>query len=358
MILALKNATLKWAFVTLAVLLAAGCSWNSSPASGNQNQNSTPSSSRQNTAPNTSTSSSSGRQSIIVYQNSQYGFNFKLPVSWMGYTILTSQWNGTANSTGGTVAETGPIISIRNPEWTTKTPRQDIPIMVFTLNQWNSLKQGVFHIGAAPMDPSELGRNNYYVFALPARYNYAFLPGFQEVETILAGNPLQATNAAKYLPGTTESLLNTMMALAKQGKVMNSDFAAKTNTIEDVEKVWGKADKTDLVTSAKGFYATYSAHNVVFGFNKGNEIFEVRSYSSRLKGISLAEAKDVYGAPAYDAKVNGQEIIGYAANSTYKLELVFPLPTNSDPYPVIDHYNVLFPRGTANDMADDPGRQW
>ncbi|MHB8076606.1 alpha/beta fold hydrolase [Desulfosporosinus fructosivorans] len=25
---------------------------------------------------------------------------------------------------------------------------------------------------------------------------------------------------------------------------------------------------------------------------------------------------------------------------------------------VMDHYNVLYPQGTVNSMADDPGRQW
>ena len=81
----------------------------------------------------------------IVYSNTQYGFSFKLPSSWKGYTIVTSQWEGIA-SNGGTAVETGPIISIRDPKWTKETPRQDIPIMVFTLNQWNALKQEVFHI--------------------------------------------------------------------------------------------------------------------------------------------------------------------------------------------------------------------
>ena len=41
------------------------------------------------------------------------------------------------------------------------------------------------------MGPKELGRNSKYVFALPARYNFAFPTGFEEVEDILAGNPLQ-----------------------------------------------------------------------------------------------------------------------------------------------------------------------
>ena len=44
---------------------------------------------------------------------------------------------------------------------------------------------------AAPINPGELGRNVKYVFALPARYNYAFPTGYQEVEKILEGKPLR-----------------------------------------------------------------------------------------------------------------------------------------------------------------------
>jgi hypothetical protein len=37
-----------------------------------------------------------------------------------------------------------------------------------------------------------LGRNNRYVFALPARYNFAFPEGYEEVEKILESKPLEA----------------------------------------------------------------------------------------------------------------------------------------------------------------------
>lgn len=131
---------------------------------------------------------------LLVYKNTQYGFSFVLPVSWKGYTIVTDQWEGVGlpNSASRQGTETGPIINIRHPLWTAANPRQDIPVMVFTLAQWALLQNQKFSVGAAPIPPSELGRNTTYVFALPARYNYAFLTGFEEVETILAGNPLQA----------------------------------------------------------------------------------------------------------------------------------------------------------------------
>jgi hypothetical protein len=64
--------------------------------------------------------------------------------------------------------------------------------MIFTLDQWNALQQEKFHIGAAPIGPRELGRNSRYVFALPARYNFAFPKGYEEVQDILEGNPLHA----------------------------------------------------------------------------------------------------------------------------------------------------------------------
>lgn len=131
----------------------------------------------------------------IVYRNTQYGFSFSLPESWKGYSVVTGKWEGLAmggGPQGDRTVETGPVISIRHPQWTSQERRQDIPIMVFTLTQWNALQQGEFHIGAAPVGPSELGRNTRYVFALPARYNYAFPTGYEEVEKILASNPLQA----------------------------------------------------------------------------------------------------------------------------------------------------------------------
>lgn len=133
------------------------------------------------------------KQNTILYQNAEYGFDFVLPASWQGYTIIKEEWQGLGlgGDNQGKVVAKGPKLSIRHPQWTQAQPRQDIPILIFTLEQWNSLQKEAFSIGAAPMGPKELARSSKYVFALPARYNYAFPTGFEEVENILAGNPLQ-----------------------------------------------------------------------------------------------------------------------------------------------------------------------
>ncbi|ETI69806.1 M56 family metallopeptidase [Neobacillus vireti] len=157
---------------------------------------------------------------------------------------------------------------------------------------------------------------------------------------------------------TQRKLLSSIMQLAKQGKIINSEFPVKTTVIEDVEKKLGNPDKVDWVPNAKGNYAVFSKDNVVFGFNKGSRIFEARSFDKKLNELSLSMVKKVFGTPAYDVKSKDEEIIGYVANSEYKILLVFPKTSNSNPDPVMDHYSVLYPKGTVNNMSNDPGRQW
>ena len=137
-----------------------------------------------------------------VYTNDRYGFRLSLPSTWEGYSIITDTWAGFPPGSEE-ASETGPLLSIRHPLWTEDTPRQDIPIMIFTIAQWEVLQSGAFHIGAAPAGPSELARNDTYVFALPARYNFAFPPGYEEVDDILRGDPLEPVAPAPGEPETS-----------------------------------------------------------------------------------------------------------------------------------------------------------
>lgn len=132
------------------------------------------------------------QETSLVYNNIQYGFDFLLPFEWKGYSIISQNWNGTMIDAQTNQSVEGPEILIRHPLWTSLNPRQDIPIMIFTISQWNLIQQERLSVGAAPIPPSELGRNVNYVFAIPARYNFAFPVGFEEVEQIIANNPLHA----------------------------------------------------------------------------------------------------------------------------------------------------------------------
>lgn len=129
----------------------------------------------------------------VEYKDTKYGFSFSLPQSWKGYSIINDKWEGSATGSSQ-ISETGLLLAIRHPQWTSGNQRQDIPIMIFTKSQWDLLQQDKFHIGAAPIGPRELGRNSKYVFALPARYNFAFPTGYEEVEEILEGSSLQTND--------------------------------------------------------------------------------------------------------------------------------------------------------------------
>lgn len=174
-------------------------------------------------------------------------------------------------------------------------------------------------------------------------------------------NPPAATNNQPAVPGNdnpNQMLIASITTLAQQGKIINCEFPVKTTTIDDVEKKWGPADTTTYVAAAKGTYSAFAKYNVAFGWNKGMQIFEVRSFDSSLKNITLADIKLNLGPPAYDVRSNGQEIIGYYAGTEYRLLLVWAQTTDINPNPNLDHYSVLYPAGTINSMANDPGRQW
>ncbi|MEC1716257.1 hypothetical protein [Schinkia azotoformans] len=128
--------------------------------------------------------------SAVSYTNEKYGFRLILPASWRNYQIVTDRWEGTPLA-ANQMAENGPILSVRHPKWTKENPRQDIPIMIFTHSQWESIQNEKFSVGAAPITPKKLNQNKDYVFALPARYNFAFLEGYEEVEKIVENGALQ-----------------------------------------------------------------------------------------------------------------------------------------------------------------------
>ena len=130
------------------------------------------------------------KNDTILYRNLKYGFTFRLPKLWKGYSIVKSTWQGSSREKFDLTK--GPTISIRNPRWTQEEPWQDIPIMVFTRHQWKMLQKDVFTASPAPYGPQELGRNHRYVFALPPRFTSGELTGFVEASQIMKGDPLRA----------------------------------------------------------------------------------------------------------------------------------------------------------------------
>ncbi len=102
--------------------------------------------------------------------------------------VLTGTWDGNLiGSTTGSVGvkTSGPKFTIRYPGWTAANSHEDMPVMVFTPDQWELILSQKLAVGAAPIPPSKLGQNSKYVFALPARYNFDYNTGWEEVDQLV-----------------------------------------------------------------------------------------------------------------------------------------------------------------------------
>jgi hypothetical protein len=145
--------------------------------------------------------------------------------------------------------------------------------------------------------------------------------------------------------------VQTILQRARQGKVPGADFAAHTNLIDDVKKAWGDPEKQD--TAGKGFYATYTQRGYAFGFNKGSQLFDVRSYQPEIQKIKLTAVQAELGTPDHLNRLQNpnQDVLIYQVNDLYQLQLIFPHPTEQNPNPNLDHISVFCEQDSHNLMA-------
>jgi hypothetical protein len=143
---------------------------------------------------------------------------------------------------------------------------------------------------------------------------------------------------------SSDKQLKELLELAKKGKVPGVEYAAHIGLIDEVEADWGKPDKQD--SAGKGIYATYTDKHIVFGFNKGSLIFDVRSSDEALQKLTLKQIKGTLGKPD-DTKVNGEDkIYTYQANDQYQLKFIIPGSTGT-----VDHISVFSEQDSFNNMA-------
>lgn len=104
-----------------------------------------------------------------------------------------SQWAGESyipEKDKTVVTARGPLITLRNPQWKSKQPYQDIPINVFTRRQWDDIHAGKIGepVGAGGII-YELWHNKNYVFGIHSRYNANdSVEGWNEAQDIVNKN--------------------------------------------------------------------------------------------------------------------------------------------------------------------------
>jgi len=138
--------------------------------------------------------------------------------------------------------------------------------------------------------------------------------------------------------------ISSVFALAKEGKVPGSDYAAHVALYDDIEKQWGNPDTNE--SAGKGVYATYKDKGITFGYNKGMLVYDVRSYSKKLQSITLKDIEIALGS-ADEETVNGTDAIyTYKVNDQYELKFIVAKATGR-----VDHISVYSPQDAKNNMA-------
>ncbi len=140
-----------------------------------------------------------------TYHNDQFGFSIALPNSWKGYMVNQIKEDiydvsGKTKTNNG-VVEGLQLIELHHPSETPQNPREVMPIMIFTPAQWAHIQKEEWSVGAAPIPPTLLSQNSKYIMALPARYNYDYKTGWEEVDrlvhTLKAFEPRPSTGSGQ-----------------------------------------------------------------------------------------------------------------------------------------------------------------
>ncbi|USG65225.1 YjgB family protein [Brevibacillus ruminantium] len=153
------------------------------------------------------------------------------------------------------------------------------------------------------------------------------------------------------LYGNATEMLTAVRDMAKEGKLLGVEYPVENSVFDTVEKEWGKPDRLNMVNGIS--YASYRIPGIVFAFNKGMQIVDIRSYDTRLQALTPADVKTALGKPTAIANVAGETIYTYNVTDEYELKFVFSgivTPQNEKTL-LVDHVNLQFPRGMKNLMA-------
>jgi len=153
-------------------------------------------------------------------------------------------------------------------------------------------------------------------------------------------HPKQNAIHSKEINQTYLKQLDEIKAWAEKGMVKGSPFTALESTIDQVNSEWGEPDKVDQ--AGAGNYATYNNKQIVLGYNKGGEIFDVRSYATNFKKITDKMIVKSYGKPKEIRDNNNENIYVYVLRQGIELKLIIPKSSN-----VIDHISVFNPKRTT-----------
>ncbi|RNB54865.1 DUF4309 domain-containing protein [Brevibacillus gelatini] len=206
-----------------------------------------------------------------------------------------------------------------------------------------------------PNRTSEFGNQTIYTYDVTSKYQVKFI--FQGLKRADNTNlvlvrynvyyPQGNKNLMQY--GSNMELLQALRELAKNGQMLGSMYRVEKDVFDDIEKQIGKPDTVSFINGIT--YNTYQDRGLVFAFNKGMQVVDIRSYDPRLQAITQEEVLQALGKPTSITAVSGQTIYTYKVTPDYELKIIFSGTAGKPESLYIDHVNIYYPRGTINFMA-------
>ncbi|MGN7472093.1 YjgB family protein [Brevibacillus sp. SAFN-007a] len=206
-----------------------------------------------------------------------------------------------------------------------------------------------------PNRVSEFGNQTLYTYDVTSKYQVKF--SFQggksagDTDLVLVQYNVYYPQGNKNLMlyGSNIAILQDLRELAKNGQTIGSEYRVEQDVFDEIEKQIGKPDVVSYVNGLT--YNTYRDRGLVFAFNKGMQVVDIRSYDYRLQAITQAEVLQALGKPSSTATVAGQTIYTYQVTPDYELKIIFSQTAGAAENLYIDHVNIFYPRGTINNMA-------
>ncbi|MFS0558373.1 YjgB family protein [Brevibacillus sp. 179-C9.3 HS] len=207
-----------------------------------------------------------------------------------------------------------------------------------------------------PSRISEFGNQTIYTYDMTSNYQVKLI--FQGTKSTSKDDLILVEYHLYYPQGNKNlmlyadnaEILQSVRDLAQNGQTFESQYRVEKDVFDDVEKQLGKPDVVSVINGIT--YNTYRDRNLVYAFNKGMQLVDIRSYDPRLQAITLAEVQKTLGNPASVATTGGQTIYTYKVTPNYELKIIFSgIMTKESSTLYIDHVNIYYPRGTFNNMA-------
>src|SRR5690625_3044788 len=134
--------------------------------------------------------------------------------------------------------------------------------------------------------------------------------------------------------------LESIFALAEQGKVLDSDIVVGEATIDDVKADWG--EPKDTSETDVGLFLNYPSHKMDVGITD-DVVSDIRSSRDALTSLDLDMIQS-YKQPDhtryYQDEDHDQIILVYELPNDYELKWVLPKPTDEADHPDVDHMSL------------------